>query len=216
MAEGFRRMYSQLRTIPIDDVVGTSTNAGNVLMSAPKLTIKAEPFEGSALVYGTLAARTTNDPPAGQLSLVLMITNNELMPVHLNQVAISFVGPPAASPSSIAADVIIGALQTTQWHFETNNNIILPVPAPGAVHIALSCDGFTERGLRDGRLRRARAQGHQRAHDEEPSSHLPSNRVAAAQGSAVRIRLTTPDFGTNCANCDAGHATYGPVQCVSS
>jgi hypothetical protein len=136
MAEGFRRMYSQLRTIPIDDVVGTSTNAGNVLMSAPKLTIKAEPFEGSALVYGALAARTTNDPPAGQLSLVLMITNNELMPVHLNQVAISFVGPPAASPSSIAADVIIGALQTTQWHFETNNNIILPVPAPGAVHIA--------------------------------------------------------------------------------
>jgi hypothetical protein len=118
-------------------------------MTAPNLTITAQPSEGAALVYGALAARTSNDPPAGQFSLVLMITNKELTPVHLNQVAISFVGPPAVSPSSIPADVTIGALQTAQWQFETINNIILPVPAPGAVHIALSCDGFTDAAVLD-------------------------------------------------------------------
>ena len=73
-----------------------------VVMSASGLTITAEPSEGSALVYGTLAARTSADAPAGQLSLVLTVTNNELTQVHLNQVTVSFVGPPAVSITQTA------------------------------------------------------------------------------------------------------------------
>ena len=119
------------------------------VMSAPNLTISAEPWEGSALVYGTLAARTSADVAAGQLSLVLTITNNEATQVHLNQVTVSFVGPPAVGSSSIPADLMVGTLETKRWVFETANNIILPVPAPGAVHIALSCDGFTDAAALD-------------------------------------------------------------------
>jgi len=119
------------------------------VMSAPNLTISAEPWEGSALVYGTLAARTSADAAAGQLSLVLTITNNEATQVHLNQVTVSFVGPPAVGSSSIPADLMMGTLETKRWVFETANNIILPVPAPGAVHIALSCDGFTDAAALD-------------------------------------------------------------------
>src|SRR5437899_1630018 len=111
-------------------------------MSAPNLTIKVEPAEASACVYGALAARTSNDLPNGQLSLVLTITNNEASSVHLNQVTVSFVGPPSAGPSPIAANLTIAATQTMQWNFGTANNIILPVPAPGAITLDLSCDGF--------------------------------------------------------------------------
>ena len=112
-------------------------------MSAPNLTIKVEPAEASACVYGALAARTANDLPNGQLSLVLTITNHEASAVHLNQVTVSFVGPPSVSPSPIAANLTIAATQTPQWHFSPANNIILPVPAPGTLKLGLSCDGFS-------------------------------------------------------------------------
>jgi hypothetical protein len=95
-------------------------------------------------VYGALAAETSNDPPNGQLSLVLTITNNEPSPVHLNQVTVSFAGPPNVSPSSIMADLTIPSAQTRQWYFAPANNIILPVPAPGAIKLGLSCDGFSD------------------------------------------------------------------------
>jgi Peptidase family M23 len=113
-------------------------------MSAPNLTIKVEPAEAASCVYGALAARTSNDLPNGQLSLVLTITNNGVSPVHLNQVTVSFVGSPGESPSSNAADLTIAATQTKQWYFGTANNIILPVPAPGAITLSLACDGFSD------------------------------------------------------------------------
>lgn len=113
-------------------------------MSAPELAITVEPVEGSAVVYGALAAKTSNDLPNGQLSLVLTITNNESFPVHLNQVTISFTGPPNVSPSSIMADRTILPTQPMQWIFATANNIILPVPAPGAIKLGLSCDTFSD------------------------------------------------------------------------
>ena len=112
-------------------------------MSAPSLTIQIQPSEGSSCVYGALAARTSNDLPNGQLSLVLTITNNGASAVHLNQVTVSFVGSPSVTLSSIAADLTIASMQTTQWYFGTANNIILPVPAPGTINVALSCDGFS-------------------------------------------------------------------------
>jgi hypothetical protein len=115
-------------------------------MSAPNLLIKVEPVEATSLVYGVLAAKTSNDPSNGQLSLVLTITNNELSKseVHLNQVTVSFVGPPSVSPSSIPADLTIPLTQTKQWYFAPANNIILPVPAPSAVKLSLSCDDFSD------------------------------------------------------------------------
>jgi Peptidase family M23 len=113
-------------------------------MSAPNLTVKVEPAENSSVVYGALAAKTSNDAPEGQLSLVLTIINNEQGSVHLNQVTVSFVGPPNLSPSSIPADLTIFPAQSKQWYFVAANNIILPVPAPGVVKLSLHCDGFDE------------------------------------------------------------------------
>lgn len=113
-------------------------------MSTPNLTIKVEPAEASSVIYGALAAKTANDSSEGQLSLVLTITNNEPVSVHLTQVTVSFVGPPNVSPSSIMADLTILSAQTKQWYFATANNIILPVPSPGAVKLSLSCDGFSD------------------------------------------------------------------------
>ncbi len=112
-------------------------------MSAPNLTIKVEPAEASSCVYGVLAAKTSNDLPNGQLSLVLTITNHEVSAVHLNQVTVSFAGSPSLSPSSIVADLTIAATQTMQWNFGTANNILLAVPAPGAITLGLACDGFS-------------------------------------------------------------------------
>ncbi len=113
-------------------------------MSAPVLTVTVEPVEASLVVYGALAAKTSNDPPNGQLSLVLTITNNEPSTVHLNQVDVSFVGPPNVSASSIPADLTISANQTKQWIFSAANNIILPVPAPSGIVIDLFCDDYTD------------------------------------------------------------------------
>jgi hypothetical protein len=116
-------------------------------MSSPNLTITAEPAEAGSLVYGALAAKSSNEFPNGQLSLVLTITNNEAASVHLNQVKVSFVGPPSVNASPIAADLTIPPLQTLQWYFGflgPSNNIILPVPAPGAVKLKLFCDNFSD------------------------------------------------------------------------
>lgn len=113
-------------------------------MSAPNLTITVEPAESSKVVYGALAAPTSADSSNGQLSLVLTINNNEPSSVHLNQVTVSFVGPPNVSPSAIAADLTIPAAQQKKWYFASTNNIILPVPAPGTLKLALACDGFSD------------------------------------------------------------------------
>jgi hypothetical protein len=113
-------------------------------VSPPNLTIKAEPAESGAVVYGALAAKNSSDLPNGQLSLVLTIMNNENSSVHLNQVKVSFVGLPNVNPAVIAADLIIPSLQTRQWYFQSTDNIILPAPAPSALKLELFCDNFTQ------------------------------------------------------------------------
>ena len=115
-------------------------------MAAPNLTVTVEPAEGSAVVYGLLAPRTSNDPPNGQLSLVLTIKNLKPWAIALDQVTVSFTGPPSVAAAVIAADVTIQSNQTQQWLFPTANNIILPVPAPGAITLDLACDGFEQFG----------------------------------------------------------------------
>lgn len=113
-------------------------------MSAPGLTIIAEPLESASLVYGPLAGRSALDPEEGQLSLVLRITNDEASQVHLNLVTVTFTGPPSVPTSSIPADVSIDPAKTASWYFAPANNVILPVPAPGAVEIGLWCDGYSD------------------------------------------------------------------------
>src|SRR4029079_4733723 len=109
-------------------------------MSAPNLTITAEPAESSKVVYGALAAKSSNDSPNGQLSLVLTITNNEQTSVHLNNVTVAFVGPPSVGQAQIPADLDIPSQQINGCFSQPGNNIILPVPAPGAIKLSLTCD----------------------------------------------------------------------------
>ena len=116
-------------------------------MTAPNLTVTAEPAEAGSLVYGILAAKSANDFPNGQLSIVLTITNNEAATVRLNKVTVSFVGPPSVSPAPIIANLPFDPGQTQQWYFGflgPSDNIVLPVPAPGAVRLQLFCDNFTD------------------------------------------------------------------------
>ena len=112
-------------------------------MAAPNLTIAVEPSEASSVVYGQLAAKSSEDAPEGQLSLALAITNNEATDVHLNEVTVSFEPSVTVSPSTIAADLTIASTETAFWWFNKTDNIILPVPAPTALKLSLACDNFS-------------------------------------------------------------------------
>jgi hypothetical protein len=112
-------------------------------VSAPNLAITAQPFESGAVVYAPLAARTSADPATGQLSLVLQITSNEPNLVHANTVTVSFASPPNVNPAAIPVDLPIAPAQPAVWIFATQNNIILPVPAPTSLTVGVLCDGFT-------------------------------------------------------------------------
>src|SRR4029079_18289317 len=129
-------------------------------MSAPNLTITAEPAESSKVVYGALAAKSSNDSPNGQHSLVLTITNNEQTSVHLNNVTVKFVGPPNVGQSSIAADLDIPSHQIKRWFFQPVDNVILPVPAPGAIKLTLTCDGFSDPATLDVSLSQYQGSGY--------------------------------------------------------
>jgi hypothetical protein len=112
-------------------------------MSAPNLNITVEPLESGKVVYSPLAPKTSNDQPQGQLSLKLSIKNNEGQQVHVNQLKISFIGPPSVSAVTIPLNLNIGSNATETWFFATENNIILPVPAPGQIKLSISCNNFT-------------------------------------------------------------------------
>ena len=124
-------------------------------MSAPDLTIQIEPVEAQALVYASLAAKSSLDQPEGQLLLVLKITNNEPSPIEVSAVTISFVGPPNVAQSVIKptltpppdppTPLTIDAHDTREWTLLEwwYPNIILPVPAPAVIKISLSCVGFS-------------------------------------------------------------------------
>jgi Peptidase family M23 len=111
-------------------------------MSAPNLTISLEPFESGKVVYLPLAAKTANDKPNAQLALKVSIKNNENKVVHVKQFKISFVGPPSVSAVTIPVNLDIASKVSADWFFSADQNIILPVPAPGMLQLSLSCDGF--------------------------------------------------------------------------
>ncbi|MEJ0078239.1 MAG: M23 family metallopeptidase [Alphaproteobacteria bacterium] len=123
-------------------------------MSAPTLDVTIEPTESGAVVYGVLAAKTNADEPNGQLSLVLKITNGGPGPVTVSQIVVSFIAPPNVPPSSYAVNLPIALDGFVRWHFDShfdsggnliaNDNIFLPVPAPGSVKIEIFCATFSD------------------------------------------------------------------------
>src|SRR5580704_11112516 len=70
-------------------------------MSAPNITVVIEPSDGDSIVYEPTARKDTNDTPHGVICLMLNITNNETKTIHLNQVTLSFGGPPAVPTATI-------------------------------------------------------------------------------------------------------------------
>ncbi|MEV8441884.1 hypothetical protein AB0425_31270 [Actinosynnema sp. NPDC051121] len=65
--------------------------------------MSVEPVEAGAVVYGRLAPPSAGSPAKGQLSLRLVIKNNEGQQVHVTEVLVSFVGAPAVNPATICA-----------------------------------------------------------------------------------------------------------------
>lgn len=111
-------------------------------MGAPSITITVEPMESGAVVYAPLAPPTAGGGANGQLSLKIWVKNNGASQVHTNQLKVSFVGSPAVGPSTFPLDLTIAAGATASWFVATAQNILLPVPAPGQIRLAVSCDGF--------------------------------------------------------------------------
>jgi hypothetical protein len=115
-------------------------------MSEPNVKVTVEPSEGSSVVYLPLAAPNSNGKPAGQLSLVLNIENQDTVDLHLNKVAVLFTNPP--SIYSFDADLNIAKGSTGVWNSivaqNINQNIILQFPPPTIMTINLHFDGFND------------------------------------------------------------------------
>ncbi|MGW4115868.1 peptidoglycan DD-metalloendopeptidase family protein [Actinosynnema sp. NPDC004786] len=111
-------------------------------MGSPNVVMSVEPVEAGAVVYGRLAPPSAGGPAKGQLSLRLVIKNNEGQQVHITEVLVSFVGAPAVNPVTIPVNLTIAAGKTASWSFAAANTVFLPVPAPATVRVGLTCDGF--------------------------------------------------------------------------
>lgn len=120
-------------------------------MSGPNVKVTVEPSEGSSVVYLPLAAPNINGKPAGQLSLVLNIENQDTLDLQLNKVGVLFTNPP--SIYSFDADLHIAKGSTGVWNSivfypenasPINQNIILPFPPPTIITINLHFDGFND------------------------------------------------------------------------
>lgn len=121
-------------------------------MSAPNLTIQVEPVEAAALVWATLAAKSSGDQPDGQLLLVLKITNNEPAPIEVTEVTISLPNippyvmklPPVTTPATPPLKIDPGPANMREWTLldSWNPNIMLPTPAPATITVGLSCVGL--------------------------------------------------------------------------
>jgi len=128
-------------------------------MTAPKLVISPEPEEAGAIVYMTLSPKVAGLEPTGFLALKLNITNNEAKQITLKNLVVSFVGAPALPAVTIPmlrpvknevteaiemkiTQIAAGANGT--WFFQPDNNITLPLPAPGQVRMSVTVEGFTD------------------------------------------------------------------------
>lgn len=128
-------------------------------MSAPKLVFTVEPEESGAVVFLPLAPKTAGAEPSGHLALKLTIKNNETKTITLKNLVVSFIGAPALP--AVTMPVLVGvenpvtkvvemkspqiaAGASLAWFFQPDNNITLPMPAPGQIKMALSADAFSD------------------------------------------------------------------------
>jgi hypothetical protein len=128
-------------------------------MAAPKLTFTVEPEESGAVVYLPLSPKTAGAEATGHLALKITVKNNETKTITLKNLVVSFIGAPALPAVTIPvqvgvknpmSDVVemksvqINAGASASWFFQPDNNINLPMPAPGQIKMALSADTFSD------------------------------------------------------------------------
>ena len=114
-------------------------------MAKPSVLVSAEPVESSAIVYGPLAAKSSQDDTNGQLAVLFNLTSQESANVTFNKVVTSFPGsnvPPSTAVPSPTVTVAPSA--TKQWYFLKTDMIFLAEPAATAVRFELSFDGFSD------------------------------------------------------------------------
>jgi hypothetical protein len=112
-------------------------------MTAANVTIAPEPQQNGRVVFLRLSAPSLLSPENAQLSLTVRITNKETKALHLNKVTLSFSNPPAP-PKSIAADLNIASGSSALWYHGAGDNVLLNVPTPSRLAIALKFDGFSD------------------------------------------------------------------------
>lgn len=113
-------------------------------MVAPNLSINAEPSDGTSIQYLRLAPDQQGSPHQGQLALVTRVTNNEPLPVVMNQLEVSFAGGPGVTSISIPLNTQVPSGNQRTVAFERVNIIIIPVPVPDQVNISIICNGFAD------------------------------------------------------------------------
>ncbi|PWF43395.1 peptidoglycan DD-metalloendopeptidase family protein [Massilia glaciei] len=118
-------------------------------MSAPKLVLTIEPSESGAVVYLPLSPKVAGGEASGHLALKITVKNNEPQPVTLKNLIIASIGTPTLAAVTIpimagANRLRIAANATASWFFQPDNNISLPMPAPGQIKLSLSADGFPD------------------------------------------------------------------------
>src|SRR5262245_20159363 len=102
-------------------------------MASPKISIVTEPEESGHIVYLAMAPKTNGAPRQGQLSLKLIVTNNESAAVTITGVKLSFQGSPALAAASYVPNLAVGAGATAAWFFQVADSVLLPQPAPPKV-----------------------------------------------------------------------------------
>ena len=112
------------------------------VVGTPNIALTFEPVESGAAVYAPLAPKSAGSAGKGQFALKMWVQNNSPANVHVNQLKISFIGAPAVNPVTIALDLNVAPGASKSWFFSTADMIVLPVPAPATVKLAVSCDGF--------------------------------------------------------------------------
>src|ERR1051326_1570933 len=80
-----------------------------VQANPPQVIFTVEPLENDAVVYLAIAAKTGTREPKGQLSLRLEIKNQEMTPVQLNKVELSFPDRPNMARTTMQTKFSIGA-----------------------------------------------------------------------------------------------------------
>ena len=118
-------------------------------MASPNINIITEPEESGRIVYLALAPKTNGAAREGQLSLKLIITNNETTSVKVTMVNLTFQGGPAVEDMSYSpmlsdgqgnpVDFDISAGATEMWFFQPADSVLLPQPAPHRVRVEVTC-----------------------------------------------------------------------------